>query len=68
MQQWPFHFVCDRVQWIRLDVSLTRWDSLRKVCVNLKVHRPNEVTNVIEATCCELMKKKLLHITSADNR
>ncbi|PBK89166.1 hypothetical protein ARMGADRAFT_332881 [Armillaria gallica] len=68
MQQWPFHFVCDRVQWTRLDVSLTRWDSLRKVCVNLKVHRPNEVTNVIEATCCELMKKKLLHITSADNR
>ncbi|KAK0207914.1 hypothetical protein DFS33DRAFT_392489 [Desarmillaria ectypa] len=67
MQEWPFHFVCDRVQWTRLDISLTRWDSLRRVCVNVKVHRPKEVKKVIEATCCELMKKNFLHILGSDN-
>ncbi|KAK0232739.1 hypothetical protein IW262DRAFT_19902 [Armillaria fumosa] len=67
MQQWPFHFVCDRVQWTRLDASLTRWDSLRQVCVNVKVHGPSDIINAIEETCCELMKKNLLHILSAGN-
>ncbi|KAG7450855.1 uncharacterized protein BT62DRAFT_540424 [Guyanagaster necrorhizus] len=67
MQQWPFHFVCDRVQWTRLDISMSRWSSLRKVNVNVKVHRPKEVKKFIEATCCGLMKKNLLHFLDSDN-